>query len=247
MKRYLSLFLMFFFWTSSAIAWKSASPPPQTKEEKYHHRLQHYEILTRSEDDYEGSKGKVWSEGLIDAPPEKVWEVAMDANHWHHFLPNMAESKVVSPELSKVLHALTPQERLQSSLEEWRKKFETMKRGSPQRRKGGRWDFDNFEILSFPWPVGDRWYVNHIDADETGRAQGRYRRDFHLMMGQLKYEEGYWEIATYEKNPSKTHLKIYMQSDPGIPVPAFMIKIGNHVVVPDIIRSMRNEVKRRSS
>lgn len=60
----------------------------------------------------------------------------------------------------------------------------------------------------------------------------------------LRVNEGYWDIRA-EGDAAHARVTYYLRMDPGGAVPAWIIDIGNRSVMPDVLRSLYDEVKRR--
>lgn len=106
---------------------------------------------------------------------------------------------------------------------------------SEVRAKDGHSE-DHYSLLDYPWPLADRWTVNRITHDAVRRAIN-WRR----VEGSVREVVGSWQLI-----PDGEHTVVVykVRLDPGIPlVPAWAIDWGTKQVAPDIIRSIRRQVK----
>ncbi|HEY9855666.1 MAG TPA: SRPBCC family protein [Stenomitos sp.] len=95
---------------------------------------------------------------------------------------------------------------------------------------------DHYTLLDYPWPLQDRWTVNRITHDES-----RYAINWHRIEGSVKEVVGSWKLIP---DGDRTVVIYKVRLDPGIPlVPVWAIDWGTKQVAPDIIRSIRRQVK----
>ena len=161
--------------------------------------------------------------GVVDAPLEQVWAVLGDYNHFAEFMPRFKACFMLKPEaLTKIgdardLHKVEPTLRacLQDSLIS-----DTLLL---------------YHCLDFPFPVGDR-----RDILRAVRDRINYRTHYTQVMGDMKVNEGGWDLLPYG---DKT-LAIYTtRSDVGTPIPGFLLSLGTRSILPDVIKGVRKRVK----
>lgn len=106
---------------------------------------------------------------------------------------------------------------------------------SEVRAKEGHTE-DHYSLLDYPWPLADRWTLNRIVHDEHSRAI-----DWKRVEGSVKEVAGSWRLIA---DGPRTVVVYKVRLDPGIPmIPAWAIDWGTKQVAPDIIRSIRRQVK----
>lgn len=95
---------------------------------------------------------------------------------------------------------------------------------------------DHYSLLDYPWPMADRWVVNRIT-----HAGDRRSITWHRVEGTVKEVVGSWRLVPMGDET----LVIYkVRLDPGIPlIPAWAIDWGSQRVAPDIIHSVRRQVR----
>lgn len=106
---------------------------------------------------------------------------------------------------------------------------------SEVRARDGHFE-DHYSLLDYPWPLQDRWTLNRITHDAT-----RYAINWRRVEGSVKEVVGSWHLFP---DGDQTVVVYKVRLDPGIPlVPAWAIDWGTKQVAPDIIRSIRRQVK----
>lgn len=95
---------------------------------------------------------------------------------------------------------------------------------------------DHYSLLDYPWPLQDRWTLNRITHDQSKRSINWKRVE-----GSVKEVVGSWRLIP---DGDQTVVVYKVRLDPGIPlIPAWAIDWGTKQVAPDIIRSIRRQVK----
>jgi hypothetical protein len=169
----------------------------------------------------------------INAPPEIVWQVITDNNHFREFMPKTLESMLVSPEKLKEVLQKAPRTR-----EEVEKLLgKDLPHLSQYRSAGDHYVVYFYSLLDFPWPVSDKWYIIKIQRDETRASENIYSERWDLEIGNLAANNGYWLLEPYGKGITKVTYQLL--TDPGGNIPKSFIEIGTKVTMPDIIRAVR--------
>jgi len=171
--------------------------------------------------------------GVVDASPDKVWQVITDVNHFSEFMPRTLISRAVSPDKLEVL--------LQKKPTQPQEVEAILGRTPPDpalyRLPGQKYTVYLFSLLDFPWPLGNRWYVIKILRDESQAAQHIYISTWSLLLGNLLENRGQWRLEPF--GGQKTKVRYTLISDSGVYRPQFMIKRGTNVTLPKIIAAVR--------
>jgi hypothetical protein len=199
-------------------------------------RLAAGEIISFSEN-LPGSNAKRGEvRGVVDAPPEMVWQVISDVNHFEEFMPRILNSQVVTPE--KV------QEILQKKPTKAQEVGEILSPTPPDpalfRVPGQRYVEYNYGHVDLPWPLGDRWYILKMLRDESQAAKHQYIASWSLVIGNLQENRGECRVEPFGEH--KTLLIYRLITDPGGFVPPFLVKRGTYITLPKIITSVRKRV-----
>jgi len=174
--------------------------------------------------------------GVVDAPPEKVWQVITDVNHFHEFMPRTIRSQMVTPE--------NVQEVLQKKPTQAQEVEAILGPTAPDpalfRVPGQKYIEHLYGHVDLPWPMDNRWYVLKMQRDESHASQRRYTSSWSLIIGNLKENRGEWRLEPFGEHQT---LALYrLITDPGGPVPQFLVKQGTYVTLPKIIDSVRKRV-----
>ncbi len=203
-------------------------------------RLASGEIIA-SCDGVSGSNAKrCEAQGVVEAPPAKVWRVITGVNRFQEFMPRTLKSLVVTPEqLKEVLKARpTSASQVEGLL--------GPNPADPQayRLAGRQWLVHLYSLLDFPWPVQNRWYIIKITNDETQAESHRYLSSWTLQLGNLRENRGEWRLEPFADQ--KTLVTYHLITDPEVSLPAFLVKRGTSVTLPQIITAVRQRVAQLS-
>ena len=171
--------------------------------------------------------------GVIDAPPEIVWQVINDVNNFKNFMPRTRISMAVAPE--KI--PLILQKRPTRAAEVEKLLGPTPADPASYRVPGGSYTVYFYSDLDFPWPCNNRWYIIKGLKDETAAAQHRYQSSWSLVIGNLKENSGEWLLEPF--GPAKTKATYRLSTDPGGAIPKFLVKQGTCSTMPQIIEAVR--------
>lgn len=169
----------------------------------------------------------------INAPPETVWQVITDNNHFREFMPKTLESMIVSPE--KLKEVLRKAPRRSEEVEKLLGKDPPNL--SQYRAAGGHYGVYFYSLLDFPWPVSNKWYIIKIQRDETRASEHIYSERWDLEIGNIAANKGYWLLEPYGEGMTKVTYQLL--TDPGGHIPKSFIEMGTKVTMPDIIRAVR--------
>ena len=203
-------------------------------------RLASGEILV-SCNDVSGSKAKQGeARGVVDAPPAEVWRVITEVDHFQEFMPRTLKSQTVAPEqLKEVLNARpTSASQVEGIL------GPKSANSQADRTSGRQWVVYLYSLLDFPWPVQSRWYIIKISNDETQAENHRYLSSWSLQIGNLKENRGEWRLESFGDH--KTLVTYQLISDPEVSLPAFLVKRGTSITLPQVIASVRQRVAQLS-
>lgn len=177
--------------------------------------------------------------GVVDASPEKVWQVVTDANNFQEFLPRMIRSRLVRfEELKRILQ------------EQPSNAFEVEAFFSPNpldlalfRIPGQRYIGYFYGHVEVPWPLKDRWYIVRVQWDETQAARHIYTCSWSLTLGNLREYSGEWKVEPFGDN--RTRLTYRVVTDPGGFVPQFLVEDFSTKTLPQVIAGVRRRVASR--
>lgn len=225
LKRFLLLFVLVFVVPASA--------------EENHRlaRLRQGEIL--SEGGHLDKKG-VWGrvEGVIEAPPELVWQIFYQANEWRRYgLPSLADSRSVTEEIAREVGSS------QKAGDFYKVLGERVFDPSLVRRKRSTWTSYAFQFYNIPWPLADRWMIVKTDFDETGLGKGVYKAQWTKAAGNVRTVDGTLLLTPFEGN-KRTLVSYDVVTDPGSNVPKFILRWGVKKTMPAAVRAIRNEAKK---
>ena len=194
------------------------------------------ELIFSSESE-EGTKIKKGTViGIVNAPPNIVWQVIGDNNHFKDFMPRTLVSKVVDKDKIPMIrkkNAKDVQEVMKIIGKEVDPKIYHV--------TGGTYSIYFFSMLNLPWPAKNRWYVIKLDRDETYSAQGIYRSYWNLVTGNLRDNYGSWHLEPYDKERTKVTYKLL--SDPGGNIPEWLINMSAPGIFKDILGAVRKKSK----
>jgi len=174
--------------------------------------------------------------GVVDASPEKVWQVVIDANNFEHFLPRMIRSKLVRSEELKTILQVKPNKASEA---------EALLGLSPPdiahfRTPGGKYTGYFYGHIEVPWPVGNRWYIVKVLWDESQAAHHIYTCSWSFVIGSLRENKGEWKVEPFGDN--RTLLTYRVVTDPGSFAPKFLVDNFTTKTLPQIITGVRRRL-----
>jgi uncharacterized protein YndB with AHSA1/START domain len=160
----------------------------------------------------EGSSvAEVKASGMVDAPPQDVWRVIRDYDHYTRFMPYTEESRVVGSEQDgKVTYFYCL---VNAPMVDKRDFVIRIQDESDWK--------DGKGFLKSAWTAATR-----PEAPERG---GIVR---------VKVNTGYWLLEPREEG-QKTFVTYYLLTDPGGALPKFIADKANKKSVPDVLRAVR--------
>lgn len=173
--------------------------------------------------------------GVVDAPPEIVWQVITDVNNYKKFMPRTRNNMAVAPEkIPVILHRkVTRVEEVEQLLGPIAPDPESY------RIPGGTYTVYIYSNLEFPWPCNDRWCIVKGLRDETLAAQHVYHTSWSLVTGNLKENSGGWALEPFGSTKTKAIYKLC--ADPGGSIPKFLVNHGTRITMPQIIKAVRKQ------
>jgi hypothetical protein len=173
--------------------------------------------------------------GVVDAPPEIVWQVITDVNNYKNFMPRTRNNMAVAPEkIPVILHrkATQPEE------------VEQLLGPLPPdpdiyRIPGGTYTIYIYSNLEFPWPCNNRWCIVKEVRNETQARQHVYHTSWSLVTGNLKENSGGWILEPFGSTKTKAIYKLC--ADPGGSIPKFLVNQGTLITMPQIIKAVRKQ------
>jgi carbon monoxide dehydrogenase subunit G len=174
--------------------------------------------------------------GVVDASPEKVWQVVIDANNFEKFLPRMIRSKLVRSDELKTILQVRPKKASEA---------EALLGLSPPdiahfRTPGGKYTGYFYGHVEVPWPVGNRWYIVKVQWDETQAARHIYTCSWSFIIGSLRENKGEWKVEPFGEN--RTLLTYQVVTDPGAFAPKFLVDNFTNKTLPQVITGVRRRV-----
>lgn len=213
------------------------TPVFQSAEEERFYRLDHGEVLTDGGYLEKGVWGRM--EGVIEAPPELVWRLYIQANDWKRYqLPTLIDSRGVSP---GVLERVGTSQHVEDFYRVGGGEFVDP---TKERRRGAKWLNRTFQYYNVPWPVADRWFILKSENDETRSPEGFYKAEFKKVAGNVRTLDGTITFEVFRGNPKRTLMVYEVKSDPGSFVPKFLVRWGVRKTMPEAIRTIRREAAR---
>ncbi len=199
-----------------------------------HQRLAQGEIV--SEGGYL-QKG-VWAkmQGVVQASPEVVWELFIQANDWKRYrIPHLTDSRAVTPDVASAVSA-------SEHVEDYYKAAgATVVNPVAGRKKGQVWVNHSFQYYNLPWPVANKWMVVKTQNDESRSAEHRFRGEWTKTAGNVRSVDGNIVIEPFDNSPQLTLMTYYATSDPGSAVPKFLLKWGLKKTMPATLEAIRRE------
>jgi ribosome-associated toxin RatA of RatAB toxin-antitoxin module len=173
--------------------------------------------------------------GVVDAPPEIVWQVITDVNNYKNFMPRTRNNMAVAPEnIPVILHRrATRAEEVEQLLGPMPPDPDTY------RVPGGTYTVYIYSNLEFPWPCNNRWCIVKGMRNETQAAQHVYQTSWSLVTGNLKENSGKWVLEPF--GPTKTKAPYKLCADPGGFIPKFLVNQGTRITMPQIIKAVRKQ------
>ncbi len=177
--------------------------------------------------------------GVVDAPPEVVWQVIADVNNYKNFMPRTRNNMAVAPEkIPLILHRKTNQA----------EEVEQLLGPVPPdpdiyRIPGGTYTVYVYSDLEFPWPCNDRWCIVKAIRNEKQAGQQVYQTSWSLVTGNLRENSGGWILEPFGSN--KTKATYNLCADPGGFIPKFLVNQGSRITMPQIIEAVRKQAAHR--
>jgi hypothetical protein len=161
--------------------------------------------------------------GLVEASPERVWAVVSQYNDYKTFMPRFAEGMILDSNLPASFmnpHQLKSRE---SDLQAY--KLPAL--------PGDTFLFYN--RLDLPSPLGDKRYILKMMRDPAAFSEHWFQ-----VAGDMKVNEGSWVLQSVGDKTLATYTTV---SDPGMPVPGFLLNLTMKSTLPDIIKAVRQRVR----
>jgi ribosome-associated toxin RatA of RatAB toxin-antitoxin module len=197
------------------------------------HKLAAGEIIVSTEEVPGKSLKCAEMVGVVDAPPEIVWQVLTDVNNFKNFMPRTRNSMAVAPEKIPVIlqKKTTRAEEVEQLL------GPIPADPASYRIPGGIYTVYFYSNLDLPWPCNNRWYIIKGVRDETRAAQHCYHSSWSLVTGNLRENSGEWILEPF--GSSKTKAIYRLCTDPGGAIPKFLVTQGTCTTMPQIIKAVR--------
>ena len=199
-------------------------------------RLAQGEIIYHSVDESESGAKRGEAIGMVAAPPDKVWQVVADFNHYQEFMPKMVRSRLVRfKELERIVHESPAGADAVEAL------FDRSPPDLAQIRvPGGKYNGYYYAQAEVPWPLRNRWYIARVLWDESQAARHIYACSWSLFVGNLRKNRGEWKVEPFGDN--RTQLTYRVEIDVGGFVPKFVVEEFTNQTLPQIIAAVRRRV-----
>lgn len=173
--------------------------------------------------------------GVVDAPPEIVWQVLNDVNNFKNFMPRTRNSMAVAPEKIPVIlqRGATRAEEVEQLL------GPIPADPASYRIPGGTYTVYFYSDLDLPWPCNNRWYIIKGLRNETRADQHFYQSSWSLVTGNLRENSGEWILEPF--GLAKTKAIYRLCTDPGGSIPKFLVTQGTCTTMPQIIKAVRKQ------
>lgn len=203
------------------------------------HKLAAGEIIVSTKEVPGKSLKCVEMVGVVDAPPEIVWQVITDVNNFKNFMPRTRSSMAVAPEKIPVILQRKP-----TRAEEVEQLLGPIP-ADPARYRipGGTYTEYFYSNLDLPWPCNNRWYIIKGLRDETRAAQHHYHTSWSLVTGNLRENYGEWMLEPFGSGKTKAIYKLC--TDPGGAIPQFLVTQATCTTMPQIIKAVREQAANR--
>ena len=216
---------------------KPEKPVFANPQEERTYRLRHGEIMTEGGYLDHGVRGRM--EGMIPAPPEVVWDLFIQSNHWKRYgMPAIQDSRAVNQEIVDQVGSA-------KSINVFYKiAGNLMMDPIADRKKGGFWTNLVFQVYDIPWPLADRWMIVKTNYDESKISKAIYRAEWTRLAGNVRTVDGWMVLEPFEGDRHLTRMEYQADSDPGISIPKFILRWGLKKTMPGVIQAIRREAIR---
>lgn len=171
--------------------------------------------------------------GVVDAPPEIVWQVISDINNFKNFMPRTLNSMTVAPEKIPLIMQKRP-----TRADEVEKLLGPIPADPASYCiPGGTYTVYSYNNIDLPWPCKNRWYIIKGIRDETRATQHYYHTSWSLVIGNLRENSGEWILEPFGSAKTKAIYKLC--TDPGGNIPKFIVTQGTCTTMPQIIKAVR--------
>lgn len=194
----------------------------------------------------EGGKGvgTVWArvDAVVWNRPLLLWQIFLATNEWTNYqFPRLKQSRAVSEDQVQFII----ERKLKS-----RAKIEKFLRASPtddllDRRKGGIWVSYQYQVMTFPPPVGYRWVIVKYVHDETASEKDVYRSSWSRLAGSVRFFDGSVLLQAFDSHPFRSHVALKGELDIGVKLPDFILSRGIKKSLPKLLGRIRNIAAQR--
>ncbi len=175
--------------------------------------------------------------GVINAPPDQVWNLIINDEKICKFMPRLLKSQVLQPESITRLKAIKEPkaaDEIEALL------ADCFTHSTDFRVPGQIYTLYLYERIDLPWPFKDRWYVVRITRDERQAIKRVYVARWFLEAGNLSENRGQWKLEPLGEN--RTIVTYHMITDPGVNLPRYIVNKGMYHTLPEIINGLRKGV-----
>jgi ribosome-associated toxin RatA of RatAB toxin-antitoxin module len=99
-------------------------------------------------------------------------------------------------------------------------------------------------VVDSPWPVED---LMAITRAEHVISEGKWLRQWVLESGDYKTITGSWTLTPYQGDASRTLVVYSIHTEPKTGLPAFVREFAQKSALPDVIKALRVEAKKREA
>lgn len=97
--------------------------------------------------------------------------------------------------------------------------------------------------FSPPWPLSD---MNSITRAIHRPGPSVWIRVWELESGDYHLNSGHWVLQNFDGDSQRTLLEYRLHSEPKVSVPRFLQEMGVKSALPDLIKTLRDEVRKRA-
>lgn len=199
-------------------------------------------IYTTADDDGQGG-ATAHMIGVINAPPEEVWELYIKTNDYKDYkIPTLRDSRTLAPLF--VQQYGQGKDRSRDVNEFYQKMANLSYDPLPDRRIGAQWEAYAFQFYDIPWPAENKWLINHYKHDERRRSEAIFHTEHFLVGGNVLLLDGKVTLKPFDGDPRRTVMDYQIHVNTGYHVPRFLLVWGAKTAMPRVIRAIRRHLKK---
>lgn len=131
---------------------------------------------------------------LIEAPPEKVWQLLTNIKGWSSWMPMLSQAFVINSSGLAGLSA-NPQKN-----EQLHNKMRSLPMSYASIGNQGKKSLTTFEEFDLPWPINNDWVIREYTFDASGANSSNYKVSWHQIFEGCTGRGGSWKLTPYNAN-----------------------------------------------